>query len=508
MTADPSPGFARQLAVSAAFMVALRFAFRAIGFISTLILVRLLGPAEFGVVGLAMVTFAILESMSDLSFEKALIRMPDPQQAHFNTAWTLNILRGLLMALILVAAGPLLAHFVDEPNVEPICYSIAIIAIGQSFQNIGMVNYQRDFRFDQIFKFQLVAKLVGFVVTVTAAFLLQNFWALVIGTAAAKLVLVPLSYAMHPYRPKLGLTVWKDMFNFSKWLVVSNIQVMVENYSIVLVMGRIGGPTGIGLFQVANEVGTLPASEVAAPIRQPLYVGYTRHLNDMRAFRHQYISGVGMTLTLLIPACMGLWLMASPITTLFLGAKWTDAEPILEICAILGLFEAISHCSNDVFIALHRQGRFAKLYTVAVIIRLAALIGGGYAGGIEGAVIGLLASAVFNALFLNFHVARMIGLTAGDFARVAWRSTVAAAIMSACVLWLNAAWSVPADTVSQFVRMFTLSGVGAVIHISALVILWRVTGSPPGSEAQLVKAARKALEKFFNRTADAAPEKS
>lgn len=489
-------------------MVGLRFAFRAIGLISTLILVRLLGPAEFGTVGLAMVTFAILDSLSDLSFEKALIRMPSPQQAHFNTAWTLNIVRGGLMAVVLIAAGPLLARFVEEPNVEPICYAIAIIAIGQGFQNIGMVTYQRDFRFGQIFKFQLAAKLVGFVTTITAAFLLQNFWALVIGTAAAKLVLVPLSYVMHSYRPKFSLAVWKDMFSFSKWLLVLNVQLMIENYSMVLVLGRIGGPTGIGLFQVANEIGTLPASEVAAPIRQPLYVSYTRHLDDMRGFRHQYISGLALTLTLLIPACVGLMLMSVPITTLFLGAKWTDAQPILALCAILAIFEAGSHCTNDVFIALHRQARFAKLYTVSLVIRVSAIVAGAYWGDIEGAVIGLLISTAFNAVFLNFHVATMIGLVFGDYVRALWRSVVAVSMMTVCVVWLNGLWLNPSETFAAFVRLITISGIGAVIHVSAVFILWQAVGAPPGPEAHILKGVRKFLEKFLTRAASAAPEKS
>jgi lipopolysaccharide exporter len=508
MTAGPSPGYARQLAISAAFMVGLRFAFRAIGLVSTLILVRLLSPADFGTVGLAMVTFAILDAMSDLSFEKVLIRQPDPQPDHYNTAWTLNIIRGAAVAVALVAAGPLLALFVDEPNVEPICYAVAVMSLLQGCQNIGMVNYQRAFQFSQIFKFQLAAKIVGFVVTITAAFLLRNFWALVIGTIASRLILVPLSYAMHPYRPRLSLTLWKDMFHFSKWMVVSNIQIMIENYTMVLVVGRIGGPTGIGLFQVANEIGTLPASEVAAPIRQPLYVSYTRHLDDMRGFRHQYISGLGLTLTLLIPACIGLWLMASPITTLFLGAKWTDAQPILELCALLGLFEAAAHCTNDVFTALNRQDRFAKLYMVCLAVRVSAIIAGALLGHIEGAVVGLLASTAFNAVFLNVHVARLIGLTIIDYVRSIWRSLAATAVMSACVLWFSGIWTEPSEIFSAFVRLFAISGLGAAVHISTLFALWRATGSQPGPEAHLLKVVQKSFEKFFGRTASAAPGQS
>lgn len=480
-------------------MVGLRFSFRAIGLISTLILVRLLSPADFGTVGLAMVTFAILDTMSDLSFEKALIRHADPKPDHYNTAWTLNIIRGAVVATALVIIGPLLALFVDEPNVQPICYAIAAISLLQGFQNIGMVNYQRAFQFGAIFKFQLAAKLVGFVVTITAAFLLQNFWALVIGTATAKLVLVPLSYVMHAYRPRLSLAVWKEMFHFSKWLVVCNIQVMIENYCMVLVIGRIGGPTGIGLFQVANEIGTLPASEVAAPIRQPLYVSYTRHLDDMEGFRYQYISGVALTLTLLIPACLGLLLMAGPITTLFLGAKWTDAQPILELCALIGLFEAASHCTNDVFTALNRQERFAKLYMLCLGVRVSAIVTGAILGHIEGAVIGLLASTAFSAIFLSSQVARLTGLTVSDYARVIWRSIVAGTVMSACVLWLSSSWGEPTDTFHAFVRMFAISGAGAMVHIATLFGLWRATGSQPGPEANMIKVAQKSFEKIFGR---------
>ncbi len=360
-----------------------------------------------------------------------------------------------------------------------------------------MVNYQREFRFDQIFKFQLAAKLVGFVATVSAAFILQNFWALVIGTAAAKLVLVPLSYAMHPYRPKFSLKMWKDLFNFSKWLLVSNLQSVIESYSMVLVLGRIGGPTAIGLYQVANEIGNLPSSEVAAPIRQPLYVGYTRYMNDMPAFRRQYLDGLVLTLALLLPASAGLVLMSEPITHLFLGDKWTDARPILALCALLGLFESASHYTNDVFIALHRQARFTWLYTQAIAVRLPAILIGAYMGGVEGAIVGLLISAAFNAVFLNTHVAKLIGLGIGDFARGIWRSVAAVAIMAACVWWLSAVWASSTDTFSAWLRLFAISGFGAAIYLSILFALWRISGSPAGPEAQILKAARIGFGKAF-----------
>jgi O-antigen/teichoic acid export membrane protein len=263
----------RGVITGASFMVLLRLSFRLVGIVSTLILVRLLSPSDFGLFGLVTGASTILDTLSQLSLQIALLRMKAPTRAHFDTAWTLGLLRALVFALALAASASLLSDFVYDKRLQAICYALAAIIFLQGFENIQLVEYQREFRYDKVFIYQLAGKLSGFIIGLAAAFWLRNYWALVIGTAAARLLIVPLGYMMRPYRPRLDLSEWRTFFHFSKWLMVTNTLWVVDGSMIMFVLGRIAGPSGIGLYQIANQVGALPASEIAAPIRDPATAG-------------------------------------------------------------------------------------------------------------------------------------------------------------------------------------------------------------------------------------------
>ena len=81
-----------EMARGAAWMVLFRLFDRSIGIISTAVLARLLLPADFGLVAMAMSVIAVIELATAFSFEIALIQKKDPQRGHFDTAWTLNLI--------------------------------------------------------------------------------------------------------------------------------------------------------------------------------------------------------------------------------------------------------------------------------------------------------------------------------------------------------------------------------------------------------------------------------
>ena len=76
------------MASSAAWMVGFRLFERLLGVVSTLVLARLLLPADFGLVAMAMAVFAALEVFGSFNFDLALVQREHPERRHFDTAWT------------------------------------------------------------------------------------------------------------------------------------------------------------------------------------------------------------------------------------------------------------------------------------------------------------------------------------------------------------------------------------------------------------------------------------
>ena len=108
-----------QIARGAAWMVSYRLFDRSVGIVSTTILARLLIPADFGLVAMAMSVIAIIEMATMLSFELALIQKADPEREHFDTAWTLNILIALGGAVLTTALAYPAASFYGDRGSLP-----------------------------------------------------------------------------------------------------------------------------------------------------------------------------------------------------------------------------------------------------------------------------------------------------------------------------------------------------------------------------------------------------
>jgi len=204
------------MAKGAAWTVFMRMAIRIIGLISTTILARLLVPADFGLVAMATMVWMALEAMGEFSFNVALIQNQAAGRHEYDTVWTMTILRGMVLALLMLAlAGPAAAFF-KEPRLEAIFHVLALVPVIQGFANVGIVDFQKHLRFDKDFVFMVGVKLSGFAVTVPLAFIWRSYWALVAGIVTAGVARLVLSYVLHPHRPRFTLVRWRRIFAFSK----------------------------------------------------------------------------------------------------------------------------------------------------------------------------------------------------------------------------------------------------------------------------------------------------
>src|SRR5262245_59379519 len=131
-----------EIARGATWMVLWRVCDRLLGLLSTLVLARVLVPADFGLVAMAMSFIALIELASAFSFELALIQRREVERAHYDTAWTLNVAFGLLCGALIALSAPLAAAFYAEPRLIEVMWVLAATWALQGFENIGVVNFR------------------------------------------------------------------------------------------------------------------------------------------------------------------------------------------------------------------------------------------------------------------------------------------------------------------------------------------------------------------------------
>jgi O-antigen/teichoic acid export membrane protein len=486
----------RRVAKSAAWMVMKRLAFKGIGLFSTLILVRLLAPEAFGLAAIASTAYDALNTMTEFSFSLALVKMKNPTRAHYDTAWTLIVLRGFAIGAAMFLTAPLVADLMREPRLLDITRVMSIYPVLWGLENIGLIEYQRDLRFDKLFVYDVLGKVVGFLVVIPAALILHNAWAVVLGTIAPKLVQIPASYVMHPYRPRFAFKAGKELFNFSKWLFVTNLFSLINQYMIVILIGRIGGAGPVGLFRTAEQIGILPVSEVAAPIRGPMYAGYAKMLGDGERLCQHVIDGLSLTLMIILPMTVGIALTANLIEHVALGPEWAGAAPFIQVCAFYALFEGIGEFTHNLYVVYDRQRRFVEIMTFTVLLRLALVVWAGFAYGVLWAAAMFALTSFFSSALWFGQLTTMIGLSLKKTFAAVWRTFAATAIMAGGVSYFLSVWPDDGSAPDRVLELIVAVTLGGGLYLAPLLGLWSLCGRPPGPEDHALKAIRQLIARF------------
>ena len=341
-----------RMVTGALWMVLFKFLERSLGLISTLILARLLLPRDFGIVAMGTSLIALTELFSAFGVDSALIQRRDVTVEHYNTAWTFNVMAGCLVGLLMAAVAIPASQFYREPRLVLVIIALGASSVIQGLENVGVVNFRRDLQFDREFRYMLTKKLIGFVIAIPLAFLLRNFWALVIGTLLSRLVILANSYIAHPFRPKFSMAASHDLMHFSKWMVASNLVSFLRERPAEFIIGRTSGPQTLGIFSIATQVASMPSTELVAPINRALLPAYSRLANDPAALGRQYISVMGVISLLAVPAVAGLAATAPFVILLVLGPKWRDAISVLEVLAFYGVTQVLQTNAYSAFLAL------------------------------------------------------------------------------------------------------------------------------------------------------------
>ncbi len=478
-----------RMAKGAAWVVFMRLSIRTLGVLSVIILARLLEPSDYGLIALASVLVAAVELLSAFNFELWLIRRSSPGRPEYDTVWTLSVIRGVLTAAALwLVAGPM-SGFYEEPRLEAVIRVIAISLLLSSMQNVGIVDFQRDLRFDRDFLFNATVKLGAFVITVSLGFLWRNYWALAAGIGSGHVLRLLLSYRMHAYRPRFCLLHWREAVSFSKWLLAGNILSFAHLRADTFILGKVAGGQILGLYNVAKEIADLATTELVVPIRRVMFPGYSKMQDDLPALSRSFVDGFGLIMLIGTPCAVGLSVSADPLIRVLLGPKWLDAIPLMQALAIYGV--SMIGMANQ-WPALVAVGK-TRLAAILLACEVAVLLPSFYlASQRYGAVGGALALGVSNLALTGAGLAvmhRVLGYRPSDLWESVWRTLVATAVMALVVVVTQ---QLPASrTMPAAVLLLVGIASGAATYVGVLLLLWKTFRPTAGPEQIVVRFVRK-----------------
>jgi lipopolysaccharide exporter len=485
-----------KMAAGALWMVTLKMLDRGIGLISTIVLARLLVPEDFGIVAMASSVLALLELLSTFGFDIALIRQPDIQRSHYDTAWTLNCILEVGMAVALAALAYPAARYYGDHRVAAVALVLSLGPLAQAFENIGIVNFRREMNFRKEFIYLASKRVLSVVIALPLAFALRSYWALVLGTVAGRIIGTCLSYVMEPYRPRFSLAQRATLMGFSQWILVISVLQYLLGRSSDWILGRMAGSRSLGVYNMSFEIASLPASELVAPINRAVYPAYVQIASDREALGREYLTVIGLIAAIALPAAVGLVAVADRTVPLLLGPNWLDAIPLIQLLAVAGSIQVLRTNTYSVYLAAgvpRYQVWINGLHVLLLGCLMLALIP---AHGAVGAALAYLGAMICMVPVDLYLVCRVLHLLRRAVLAVVWRPALAAATMYVAV---RALAGQTGGFSGNFARMGELTGLiatGALTYALALATLWVLSGRPQSAERSLLEKTRAVLRRI------------
>ena len=482
--ANSSASIRERTLIGAGWMILWRVATRILGFISTLVLARVLVPADFGLVAIAMTYIAAFDAFSIFGLPDAIIRAPEHDRAMFDTAFTLSVLRGLANAAIIAATAPVAAHFFAEPRLLPLLLVLALFPAIEGTENIGIVEFRRDFRFEREFQLFLLPRLVSVTVTIVTALLFHSYWVLVVGNLVLRLVRWVLTYTMHPYRPRWSFGAWRKLVGFSLWTWAATIADFGRDKSWMIVLGRFLSTFQVGVFMMASEIGMLPLSEIVAPACRALFSGFTAARNEAGSFAYAFRRTIGVIALPILPVSIGMSAVAGYIVDLALGPQWLSSGMVIAWVAASTPFALLSSVGATAMLV---SGHVRNNFFIGVVLAVIGTIACGVAaleGGLWGVAIVRAALTGVEGVAFAAVTGRTLGVGLHDWITSVWRPLLATAAMAAALYLSGYGWIATAGDggLAETLRCGDAMLLGAGTYLAALFLCWAAAGCPEGAE--------------------------
>jgi O-antigen/teichoic acid export membrane protein len=456
-------------------------------FAGTLILARILLPADFGVVALGTTMLAIINSLTNVSLSSALVQHKNPTIEHLNATWTLGFARGLALgALFAAAAYPAAAAF-KEPRLANVMFVLAISVVLSGLANPRAVMLTKELIFWQQFMLQVSGRIVGLVVSIVAALTLRNYWALVIGAVAGQLAGAIISYSVLPFRPRLGWRHGRELFSFSMWLTFGQmINTLNWKFDHLLIGAFLGRPA-LGFYTVGDNLAVIPTREVTTPLTGTLFPAFARLNAEPKRLAAAYQSAQGVVTAVALPVGVGVALIADPLVRLTMGEKWLPSVMIIQALASVFALQTLGTLSQPLAMAAGQTRLLFNRDLQGFALRVPFILIGMYFWGLPGIIYARVLTGSIGIILHMQVVKQVTALTMWTQLAANARSLISVAAMAAAVFLAEMALPDAPGEWALIARIAVFVAVGAAAYIGVHALLWVFRGRPSGPETELLK---------------------
>ena len=425
--------------------VGLQWFNRILGVVSKVVLVRFLFPEDFGVYAIAAGLIGFVGTFGSFGLDYAIIQKgADTTEEDYNVGMSLRLLIAAgLFVVSFTVSGPWATLFprFDASTVTITTEVLALVYLVTPWYFVPSTHLTQELRYRAIAIPNLVGQVSNAVVSIGLAVAGFGVWALIYGLIVSQVITAAGYIVLRGgrFRFRFRASVARPLVGYARHLIMASLLTFlitnVDNFAV----GRILGPDPLGYYAVAYGFGYLPVSLLSTPTGSALFPSLTRIQKDEGALRDAYLESFSYAVVLIIPAAIGISILAPEIVRILLGPAWLPAVLPLLVLGFYGLGRGLVDFSSSLFSAVGTPRTIALQNFYILVLSLGLLWPLTVWYGIWGTSVAMTVPVLIVAVVSLRQSAKTLQGRLADFADRLWGPLVAAETMGVFVYALRTA---------------------------------------------------------------------
>lgn len=468
------------------YVLLLRLVDKGASLLRLFVYASLFSPALIGIYTAGVLAINILKGVSQLGFRTALIQI-DTSDERFrkllDTSWTVQVIRGIVLAVFAVLIAPFFSHLMNDPTIAPVVMLLATVPIIEGVVNPEAVKLERDMDFRTYAVYWMSGSLLNLVIALSYLLIARDVYGLVYGQIAGVTARTVASYVLctHTPRPRLVVDEIFELVDYGKWIFSTGILDLILTKLDDVVIGVFFGTGVLGAYSIAYRIGTILAVELRQVFSRVLLPKFSRIKRSETKIDQPFIISVFVVATIFFPVGIGIAVVGPAFVFIALGDQWREAEPLVRILAIYGALIGIETPLFALVQAFGAPNIETKIKLVRLVIQVAVIYWLLQAYAAIGVALTLLIAVFATFGYQLVLVGRLIDVPLRTLAQQFVLPTVASSMMVGILMWSGLA-----ALRMSIVELVAAIALGAVVYILAFTIGALYTDLVPTPVRQVV----------------------
>lgn len=366
----------RSALTGAAWRFMERIGVRLISFIVSLVLARLLSPAEYGIIAVVQIFISLCDIFIDKGLSGALIQKKAADELDFSTAFYMNMLAGAALYLVLFFCAPLIADFYDNEVLIAVVRVKGLTLFLAGFLSVVQAYASRKLLFKKFFYSTLAGTGISAAVGIAGAFMGLGVWALVLQSMTSAVVNTAVLAFTIKWRPKLifSLARLKGLYAYGwKLLVTSFIATAFTDIRALIISAKFSAES-LAFYQRGARFPGLVNDTTNGAISAVMFPVMSKKQDSPTEFKRMLRRFIKTSTYLMFPCLIGLAVIAEPMIRLILTEKWLACVPFLQLFCVSYLTVPLQNANLQALNALGRTDLTLKLEMIKKTIALAMIL--------------------------------------------------------------------------------------------------------------------------------------